>query len=136
MKDIHILQVIAQVLPFIRAEDAHGQAQDGPEVNRMVFAFVMLGQVVDLRMAVMAGRDAVVRIRGRDLIVFDFAERPALLGIAGLKCAAPAAAAEVVGFIRGHVDEVFLAYRCLDHEADIIGCRIPIAFTDDLAGVL
>ena len=136
MEDIHILEVIAQVLPLIRPEDAHGQAKNGPQVNRMVFGLIMLGQVMDLCVAVMAGRDAVVRIRGHDLIVFDLAERPALLGIAGLERPAAAAAAEVVGFIRGHVDEVFLAYRCLDHEADIIGCRIPIAFTDDLAGIL
>lgn len=63
MKYIDFLQVIAQVFPFIRPKNPHGKAENGPQVNRMVFAFVVLGQVMDLRVAVMAGCDAIIGIR-------------------------------------------------------------------------
>jgi hypothetical protein len=35
-----------------------------------------------------------------------------------------------------HVDKIFFTHHGFDHEAQVFGNRIPVAFTDDLAGIL
>jgi hypothetical protein len=53
-----------------------------------------------------------------------------------LEKTAAAAAAEVVGAVGLHVDEVFLAHDGFDDVAQILGDGVTKAFADDLAGIL
>jgi hypothetical protein len=91
---------------------------------------------VDLGVAVMAAGDAVVGAGSFDLLVFQAAVLQALLFESGLEEAPPAAAAEIVGAVGGHIDEILLADNGLDHEAQIFGNGVTIALAHDLAGVL
>ena len=59
MQHVDIRQIFSQVFTLIFAQDAHGQANQGPQVNIVPAAFVMFAQIVDLGMAVMAGGNAV-----------------------------------------------------------------------------
>jgi hypothetical protein len=47
------------------------QRKQGPQVNHRVIAAVVFAQFVDLGVAVVAGRDTVVRPGGLDLVVFQ-----------------------------------------------------------------
>ncbi len=49
---------------------------------------------------------------------------------------AAAAAAEVVRFIRGHVNEILFTNHGFDHKAQVISHRITQRLPDQLAGVL
>jgi hypothetical protein len=91
---------------------------------------------MDLCMAVMAGSDAVIGTGGLDLIIFDLSVNQAFILESGLEKPATAAAAEVVGFVGGHVDKIFFPHHGFHHKAKIIGNGIPIAFSDNLTGIL
>jgi hypothetical protein len=96
----------------------------------------MLAQFMDLGMTIVASRDAVIRPRGLDLFIFELPVGKALLFEPGLQESAAAPAAVIVGTVRLHVDEVLFAHHRLDHEAQVLGDRVPIALSYDLAGVL
>lgn len=68
--------------------------------------------------------------------MLDLAVLPPGFLVTGLEETAAAAAAEVVGFIRGHLNKIFFAHSRFDHKADVISRRIPVAFPDNLAGIL
>jgi hypothetical protein len=68
-------------------------------VNHRVIAAVVLAEFVDLGVAVVAGRDAVVCPGGLDLVVFQLSVGQPLLLETGLEKAAPAAATVVVRLI-------------------------------------
>lgn len=99
-------------------------------------AAVMFAQFMDLGMAVMAAGNAVARLGGLDLVVLDFAEFQAFILVSRLEKAAAAPAAEVVGVVGGHVNDVFLSNTGFDNIAQIIGNGITVAFANDLAGIL
>ncbi len=101
-----------------------------------VVAAVMLTEFMDLCMTVVAGRDAVIGTGGLDLIVFDFSIDQTLVLESGLEKSPAAAAAEVVGFIGGHVYKVLFPHHRLHNKPQIIGNGIAIAFPDNLAGIL
>ena len=105
-------------------------------MNRLPGMVIDFGHVMDLGMAVMAGRDAVLSLGGQNLVGLGLAVSPALLLETGLQVSATAAAAEVIGTVGGHVDKVFFTYHCLDHIPQIFGHRIAKGFTDQLAGIL
>ena len=136
MEYIDLLEIIPQVFTFIGSQDPEAQADQGPEVHHRVSATVMLAQFVDLGMAVVAGGNTIVCTGGLDLLVFEAAVFQTLLLEAGLEKPAAPAAAEVVGTVGGHVDEIFFTDDRFDYKAQIIGNRIAIAFADDLAGIL
>jgi hypothetical protein len=96
----------------------------------------MLAEFVDLGMAVVAARYAVVGAGGFDLLVFELAVLEALFFKAGLEKSAAAAAAEVVGAVGLHVDKILFTHNGFDDVAQILGNGITVALADDLAGIL
>lgn len=136
MEYIHVLEIISQVFAFIGSQNPETQANQSPEVYYRVSSAVMLAQFMDLGMAVMTGCNAVVGSGGFDLLVFEAAVFQALFLETGLQKTAAAAAAEVVGPVRGHVHKVFFAHNGFNHKTKIFGNGIAIAFADNLTGIL
>jgi len=136
MEYIHFFQIISQVFPFVRPEYSQGKADEGPEVNDRIVPAVMLAQLVNLCVAVVAPGNAVIRAGRLDLLVFQPAVLQALVLEPGLQESAAAAAAVVVGSVGLHVDEIFFSHHGFDHKAKVLGNGIAIALADDLAGVL
>ncbi len=102
----------------------------------MPSAFVMFAQIMDLGMAVVARGDAVGSPGFLDLFGFQAAIMPSGFRITGLEKPAAAAAAVIVRFVGGHVDEVFFADNRFHHKAQIVGNGIAEAFSNELAGIL
>jgi hypothetical protein len=136
MEYIHFFQIISQVFPFVRSEYSQRKADEGPEVDDRIVSAVMLAQLVNLGMAVVASGNAVIRAGRLYLLIFESAVFQALILEPGLKESAAAAAAIVIGSVGLHVDEVFFAHHGFDHKPKILGNGIAIALADDLAGIL
>ena len=136
MKDVDFLEVFTQVFPFIGAQYAQGEADQGPQMNHGIVAAVMFAEFMNLGVAVVAAGDAVIRAGGFNLFVLEFTVLETLFFKAGLEKSAATAAAEIVRAVGLHVDEILFADHGFDHEAQIFGNRIAVAFPDDLAGVL
>ena len=102
----------------------------------MIFASIMLRHIVDLGVAVMTSRNAVIRAGRDDLVELHFSVLLPRVDVSGLKIPAPAAATIVVGLVGGHVNEIFLTHNRLDHIAQVICGRITESFSDDVAGIL
>jgi len=117
MENVHIFQVFAQVGAFVGTEDAQRKAQQGPQVDGFPGVVALFGQVVDLGVAVVAGRDGVRRPGGQDLVGLKLAVFSPFVGKAGLQETAAAAAAEIVGAVGVHIDEIFFTHHSLDYVA-------------------
>jgi len=104
-------------------------------VNHVISTAVVLAEFVDLGVAVMAAGDAVVGTGGLDLLVLEHAVLKSLFLKPGLQEPA-AAAAEVVGAVGLHVDEILFTDDGSDDVAQILGNGVTVAFADDLAGIL
>jgi len=105
-------------------------------VDDGVVAAVMRAQLMNLGVTVVTTGDTVVRTGGLDLLILDFAEFQTGFFEAGLQKAASPAATKIVGFVGGHVNEVFFADAGFDDEAKILGNGITICLANDLAGIL
>ncbi len=105
-------------------------------MNRVVFGLVMLSDIMNLGMAVVTGRDAVMRPGCHDLLEFEPAVSTPGFGKAGLQKAAAAAAAVIVGAVGKHVDEIFFTHNGFNNKPQILRHRISKAFSNQLAGVL
>ena len=101
-----------------------------------VLGTVMFAELMDLGMAVVACGNTVFRSGGLNLVVFDFAVFEAFFLVPGLQESAPAAAAEIVGAVGNHIDEIFFSNHRPDHIAKIFGHGIAKALSNDLAGIL
>ncbi len=136
MEYIDFLQIISEVFPFVWSQNPQRKADERPEVNHRIITTVMLTEFMNLSVAVMTPGNAVVRAGRLDLLIFQTTIRKALFFEPGLQKAAAAAAAVVVGTVRLHVNEILFPHYGLDYEAQIFGNGIPIAFTNDLTGIL
>ena len=136
MKNQNILEVIAQVNPFIRPQNPQRKADERPHVNDGIVAAVMLTELMNLGMTVVATRDTVIRTSLLDLLILQPAEFQPLFLKAGLQKAATAAATIIIGPVWVHIDKILLAHDRLDHKTQIFGNRIPEAFAHDLARIL
>ena len=105
-------------------------------MDNAVLSAKMLAQLVDLGVAIMTGCDAVVGLGGLDLVVLGLSVGESLLLETGLEETAAAAAAEVVGFVGGHVDEVLFSDNGLDNKPQVFGNGVAIGLTHDLTGIL
>jgi len=101
-----------------------------------IISAIVLAQLVNLGMTIVATRNAIVSPGGLDLIIFELAVGQTLFLEARLQKAAPAPAAVVVGLVGGHIHKIFLPHHGLDHKPQIIGDGVAVAFTDNLTGIL
>ena len=101
-----------------------------------IIAAVMLAELMNLGMAIMAAGDTVIRTGRLYLLIFQSAEFQTLFFHAGLQKPAAAAAAIVVGTVGDHIDKIFFADNRFDHVSQIFGNRIPKSLAHDLTGVL
>jgi len=65
-------------------------------MDRMIIRLIMLGQIMNLRMAVVAGRNGIGRAGCQDLVKLHFPVFTAGFGIPGLEKPPAAAAAEII----------------------------------------
>ena len=96
----------------------------------------LVGQIVNLGMAVMTGRNAVIRLCCQNLFRLEFSVAASGFRIPGLEEPATAATAIVVRPVGMHVDEIFFAHNRLHRIPQIFGHRIPKSLAYQLAGVL
>lgn len=95
-----------------------------------------IAQVMHLGMAIVAGGDAIVCLCCQDLVCLCLAIGSSRLGEARLEKTTAAAAAEVVGFVGGHVNEVLFPHHGLDHKSQVIGNGISQCFSYQLTWIL
>jgi hypothetical protein len=105
-------------------------------MQRLVSALEMLAEVVNLGVAVVARGNAVRCTRIFDLIELQFTVLMPCLGKTGLEIPAAAAAAVVVRPVRPHVDEVLLTDHRCDDKTQVLGDRVAIGLSHQLAGIL
>jgi hypothetical protein len=96
----------------------------------------MLAELMNLSVAVMTAGDTIIRAGSLNLFILQLAEFQALLLETGLEETAAAAATIIVRPVGLHINKIFFTNNGLDHEAQILGDRIPIALAHDLTGVL
>jgi hypothetical protein len=91
---------------------------------------------MNLGMAVVAGSDAILCACCQNLLRFNLAVIPAFFLKTGLQETAPAAAAEIVGSIRRHVDEVFFTHHRFYNITEVFSYRVAKGFSYQLTGIL
>jgi hypothetical protein len=96
----------------------------------------MMAELMDLGVAVVASGDAIGCACGLDLIVFDLPVSQAFFLESGLKEAAAATAAKIIGAVGLHVDEVFFTYNGFHHKPQVVGNGNALAFSYNLTGIL
>jgi hypothetical protein len=96
----------------------------------------MLAELMNLGVAVMTAGDTIIRAGFLNLIILYLAELQTLLLETGLEETAAAAATIIVRLVGLHINKIFFPDDRLDHEAQIIGNRIPITLAHDLTGIL
>ena len=136
MKDVDFLKIVHQIFAFIGTEHTQREADQGPQVHHAVIGAIMLAQLMNLGMAVVAGCNAVIRPGGLNLVVLDLSVLEALFLESGLQEPAPPAAAKIIRTVGVHVNKVLFSDNGFHHEAQVFGNRIPITLANDLAGIL
>ena len=101
-----------------------------------IIAAVMLTELMNLGMAIMAAGNTVSRAGFLYLFILQPAEFQTLLFLAGLEETAAAAAAIIVGPVGDHIDKIFFSDDRFDHESQVFGNRFPKSLAHDLTGVL
>ena len=97
---------------------------------------IVLAQFMNLGMTIVTAGDAVVRSRRLDLLVLQLSIFEALFLESGLKKAAAAAAAVIVGPVGLHIDKIFLSDNRPDYVPEVFGDGVAITLANNLAGVL
>jgi hypothetical protein len=92
--------------------------------------------VVDLGMAVVTGRNTVIRLCRQNLVCFELAVGTTRFRISGLEKAAAAAAAVIVRPVGIHFDEILFSHNRPHRVPQIFGHRIPKGLSNQLAGIL
>ena len=105
-------------------------------MDRFPRVIVDVTQIMHLGMAVVTWRDAVVRFGCQNLIGFGLTVGASGLWKTGLEESATATAAEVIGFVGCHVNEVLFPNNGFDHVSKIISNGIPQRFSDQLTRIL
>ena len=136
MKDQDALEILTQIFPFVGSENTQRQADQGPQVYNGIVAAIMLTELMNLGMAIMAAGDTIVRAGFLYLFVLQPAEFQTLFFHAGLEETATAAAAIIVGPVGDHINKIFFADDRFDHVSQIFGNRIAKSLAHYLTGVL
>jgi hypothetical protein len=136
MKHVDILEVVTKIGTLVWPENPQGQTENGPKMDHLVVTSEMMGQLVDLGMAVMATGDTVGAAARLDLLVLDLAIGQSLIPEPRLQEAATAAATVVVGFVGIHLHHIFFSDALFDGVAKLVGNGVTEALTHDLARIL
>ena len=102
----------------------------------MVLPTIMLTQIVNLRVAVMARCQAIISTGFHDLIKFSFAVIPSGFGESGLQETAAAATAVIVRPVGIHINKIFFPHHRFHDESHVFRHRIAEALTHQLAWIL
>jgi hypothetical protein len=102
----------------------------------MVSALIMLGQIMNLRMAVMTWRYAVRSTCLLDLLILQFSVSPSCFGIARLEKSAAPSATVIVRHVRSHIDKILFTDNSFYDKPQILGNRVAKSFADQLAWIL
>ena len=95
-----------------------------------------IGEVVDLRMAVMTRSDTICSLGLKNLLGLEAAVLTTRFRQSRLEETTAAAAAIVIGSVGRHVDEVLFPNDFLDHVAQVLSDRITKRFSHQLTRVL
>ncbi len=95
-----------------------------------------IGKIVNLGMAVMTWRDAILSAGCQNLVGLEFAIGSPFLWIARLEETAPSAAAIVVGAVGKHLHEVFFTHHRFDHIPQVFSHWVAKGLAHQLAGIL
>ena len=96
MKYVNLFQVISQIGPFIGSENSQRQTDQCPDVHSLKVSMVMVTNIVNLSMTIMASGDAIVGTGGHDLVEFHLAVSPTLIGKSRLEETTAATTAIIV----------------------------------------
>ncbi len=105
-------------------------------MNYAIMSFVMFAELMNLRMTVMAGGNAVIRTSGPYLIVFHLSICQAFIFEPRLEKSTTAAATVVVGTIGLHVNKIFFTHNGFHNKTQVVCNGVAIAFSDNLTGIL
>jgi hypothetical protein len=105
-------------------------------MSRLVFPAIMFMQIVNLCVAVMAGRNTVIRFCSHYLLIFAFAVFASGFGKSRLKEPSAAATAVVVRLVGRHLYKIFLAHNCFNNIAKFVCHRVAQTLANQLAWVL
>ncbi|RZB31229.1 MAG: hypothetical protein SRB2_04754 [Desulfobacteraceae bacterium Eth-SRB2] len=105
-------------------------------MSRLVFPVIMFMQIVNLCVAVMAGRNTVIRSCCHYLLKFPFAVFASGFGKSGLKEPSSAATAVVVRLVGSHFYKIFLAHNCFNNIPQVFCHRVAQTLANQLAWVL
>ena len=101
-----------------------------------IITAVVLTELVNLGMAVVAAGDTVIRAGLFDLFIFQPTELQTLFFHAGLQKTAAAAATVIVGPVGDHINKIFFADHRFDHIAQVFSNGVAKRLAYDLTGVL
>ena len=101
-----------------------------------IITAVMLTELMNLGMAVVAAGDTVIRAGLLDLLILQPAELQPLFFHAGLQKTAAAAATVIVGSVGDHINKIFFADNRFDHVSQVFGNGVAKRLAYDLTGVL
>ena len=101
-----------------------------------IIAAVMLTELMNLGMAIVAAGDTVICAGFLYLFVLQPAEFQTLFFHAGLQKTAAAAAAIIVGPVGDHINKIFFADDRFDHVSQVLGNGFAKSLAHDLTGVL
>ena len=101
-----------------------------------IITAVMLTELMNLGMTVVAAGDTVIRAGLLDLLILQPAEFQSLFFHAGLQKTAAAAATVIVGTVGNHINKIFFTDHRFDHVSQVFGNGIAKRLAHDLAGVL
>jgi hypothetical protein len=136
MKHVHVLQILAEIFPFVRAQYPQGKTNQRPQVDGLPRVVPRFGQFVYLSVAVVASGHAIVGAGGENLVRFHIAVGSTGIPVSGLEKTSASAATKIVRPVGNHVDEVFFPHDRLDYKAKIFRYGVSIAFPHDLAWIL
>ncbi len=105
-------------------------------MNHMVIAAIILANVFNLSVAIMARCNNIGGPGGCDLVELGPAIGTPLIREPGLKCAPAAAAAKIIVAVGHGIDEVFLAHHGFNHKPQLIYDLVGSTFSSDIAGIL
>ena len=101
-----------------------------------IISAVMLTELMNLGMTVVAAGDTVIRTGLLNLLILQPAEFQPLFFHAGLQKTTATTATVIVGTVGNHINKIFFADHRFDHVAQVFGNGIAERFANDLAGVL